>query len=97
MNKHVKRVSNVDSSLKLNYKACILLLIFEEEVDLNMGRTDFLRNNNDVLLFYLVFLLSLNLSNSDALNLVGERVLFVRDYLCEKDLPGLNQGIQHLV
>lgn len=70
MNKHVKRVSNVDSSLKLNYKACILLLIFEEEVDLNMGRTDFLRDNNDVLLFYLAFLLSLNLSNSDALNLV---------------------------
>jgi hypothetical protein len=97
MNKHVKRVSNVDSSLKLNYKACILLLIFEEEIDLNMGRTDFLRDNNDVLLFYLVFLLSLNLSNSDALNLVGERVLFVRYYLCEEDLPGLDQSIQHLV
>lgn len=97
MNKHVKRVSNVDSSLKLYYKASILLLIFEKEVHFNMGRADFLRDNNDVFFFNLVFLLSLDLSNSDAFDLILEWVLFVRNYLCKENLPRLDQGVQYLV
>ena len=97
MNKHVKRVSNVDSSLKLNNKTSIFLLVFEEEVDLNMGRTDLLRDNNDVLFLNLIFFLSFNLSNSYTLNLVRERILFIWHYLCEEDLPWLDQSVQHLV
>lgn len=97
MYEHVKRILDLNCSLKLEDETRVFLIVFEEIIDFNVSRADLFSDNNDVFISYFLFFLYSDLSDSDAFNFILERVLFICHNFCKKNLSISNKRVQNLV